>query len=289
MPNRLFRDGYLDSERIAALSPGAELCYVRMLLSADDAGRLDGRPHVLKSRLWPVDPMKSVEKVREWVSECHRQGLLKAWLWDSKPILQLLRWQKPSPAKRSRFPDPDGVYTITWHEADTRDGKKQFVSTSLPDAIAMPSVSLWEGLGMAFEEKMPTRSETETETETERISIRAGAQESPGVLPGMQGDAVGPGFKKWDRDRFVAAVKAENTDGLLTAEEETEFIEHWTQVDSKGKMKFQLEKTWGTRARMRTSLNMIFKPRREKGTGRTPESVLEKKERNYANDDRQDW
>lgn len=77
MPSRLLREGILDSEAVNELSFPAEVFYRRLMSVVDDFGRFDGRPSVLRSRLYPL----RVESVREadisrWIAECEKAGLL---------------------------------------------------------------------------------------------------------------------------------------------------------------------------------------------------------------------
>ena len=54
MPNRIFREGYLDDELVSALSDGAETLFVRLILAVDDYGRFDGRPEFIRVKCYPL-------------------------------------------------------------------------------------------------------------------------------------------------------------------------------------------------------------------------------------------
>lgn len=131
MPNRLIREGFLDSESIAALSESAECFYHRLLLVVDDAGRTDGRPGLLRGRLYPLGTERSVGEILRLLHECEAHGLLHYYTYDDKPYIQLARWQRPGNSLYSKFPWRDGTHRVTWTKRETRDGTKEFCTTSL--------------------------------------------------------------------------------------------------------------------------------------------------------------
>lgn len=141
MPNRLVREGFLDSEAIHALSDAAECFYHRLILAVDDAGRIDGRPEMLRAKLYPLDSRRSTSDISKWQQECIAQRLVIAYDWQSKPFLQLTKWQRNSRSMTSKFPWSDGTFAIKWVNKETRDGVKEFVMSSVPHTDGMPMPS----------------------------------------------------------------------------------------------------------------------------------------------------
>jgi len=131
MPNRVIREGFLDSEAIHALSDAAECFFHRLMLAADDAGRMDGRVEILRARLFPLDLSRRASDVEKMLFECVKEGLVIPYVWDGKRFLQISRWQRCSPAMTAKYPDDGGGYKITFAKVDTRDGEKDFVASSL--------------------------------------------------------------------------------------------------------------------------------------------------------------
>jgi len=131
VPNRLIREGWLDSEAINRLSPDAERLFLRLCLTADDAGRFDGRINIIAARLFPLKVSLRASDVTEWLNECVREGLVLLYEFDGKPYIQVTKIQRGSPATRSKYPWRDGSFEIVYIPRDTRDGKKEFVSSSL--------------------------------------------------------------------------------------------------------------------------------------------------------------
>jgi hypothetical protein len=109
MPARLLREGILDSEAVCSLTFQAEVFYRRLMSVVDDFGRYDGRPGVLRSRLYPLQ----IDKVREaditrWIAECEKAGLIALYSVSGKQYI-LFRKLGSARAKESKWPaPPDG-------------------------------------------------------------------------------------------------------------------------------------------------------------------------------------
>ncbi len=162
MPNRILRDGYVDSDSVASLSDWTHRVYSNLLVKCDDAGRFDGRREILRSHLFPLGTSRRNEDFDKALTEMEKAGLLVRYEWNGKPYLQLTKWQRCGKAIHSRFPWSDGSYAIEYLSRDTRDGRKEFVKTSISDPIATPC--LWDGHGVSGETN--TKTETETNTDT---------------------------------------------------------------------------------------------------------------------------
>ncbi len=110
MPVRLLRDGILDSEAVCSLTFQAEIFYRRLMSVVDDFGRYDGRPNLLRSRLYPLQ----IDKVREadiprWIAECETAGLIALYSAAGKPYILFHKLGTPR-AEKSKFPPPpDGI------------------------------------------------------------------------------------------------------------------------------------------------------------------------------------
>lgn len=146
MPNRLIREGFLDSESIAALSESAECFYHRLLLVVDDAGRTDGRPGILRARLYPLGTERGVEDILRLLRECEARGLLLYYTCHDKPYIQLARWQRPGHSVHSKWPWVDGSFRVVWVKRETRDGMKEFVATSLFGGVSRVQGAVVQGV-----------------------------------------------------------------------------------------------------------------------------------------------
>src|SRR5687768_9681921 len=54
MPNRIIRESIRTSETLATLSDGAERLFLRMTTTADDFGRFEGDPKIVRAACFPM-------------------------------------------------------------------------------------------------------------------------------------------------------------------------------------------------------------------------------------------
>jgi hypothetical protein len=107
VPNRILREGILTSDRVDALSAEAEVFYRRLMSVVDDFGRFDGRLAILKAACYPLRADKVPDaRLRGWLDECVRAGLVRPYGVGGKPYLELLDFRQAVRAKQSKCPDP---------------------------------------------------------------------------------------------------------------------------------------------------------------------------------------
>ena len=75
-------------------------------------------------------------------------------------------------------------------------------------------------------------------------------------------------FKQWTLAEFTSDCEKANHDNLLMRHEVSEFISYWTEPTPSGRFRLALEKTWETRRRMRTALDMVYLKKRNNGQGK---------------------
>jgi hypothetical protein len=115
MPNRILREGILDSARMEALVRDAgwqaECFYRRLISVVDDFGCFDGRPSVLRARCFPT----LLELVREadvsrWIAACVKSGLIVLYTVDGRNYVEVSDFRQFTRAKQRKFPPPpDGM------------------------------------------------------------------------------------------------------------------------------------------------------------------------------------
>lgn len=123
MPNRLLKEGILDSASIDALTAEEEVFFYRLLVVSDDYGRMDARLPVLKSRLYPLrDDAKLTQKIDGYLRSIVRQGLAILYQVDGKPYLQILKWEQRVRSK-SKYPSSDCGQMTDIGQSDVGLGK----------------------------------------------------------------------------------------------------------------------------------------------------------------------
>jgi hypothetical protein len=101
MSGIFLRKGYLDSARVARLSPPAERFYVHLLLITPDCGVFEVDYELLLKRCFPNINMISAFDIRDWLTECINADLIRIEKVDgAKFIIRVLRHQpKVEPEK----------------------------------------------------------------------------------------------------------------------------------------------------------------------------------------------
>lgn len=108
MPTRVIREGFLDSETILRAGEPAECLYHRLLLVADDYGRLDGRPAMILNKAYPAGAPDGVDvhEIARRLETLKALELAIAYETAGKPYLALPRFRQRTRALKSRFPEP---------------------------------------------------------------------------------------------------------------------------------------------------------------------------------------
>lgn len=109
MPNRILKDSICTSETLDGLSPGAEIFFYRLLVQADDYGRMDARPAVLRARCFPLRLEQVQEKhVKKWLTELVEAELIVPYTVNGSSYLLFTTWSRHQQIRnlRARFPAP---------------------------------------------------------------------------------------------------------------------------------------------------------------------------------------
>mgnify|MGYP000047793834 CR=1 FL=1 len=154
MPNRILKESICVSDDIDRLSWFEEVVFYRLLVNCDDYGRFDGRPAVLKNRLFPLKESVTLKSVTEAIHTLASAGLVVLYENEGKPYLYIPTWAKHQNirAKRSRYPEPP----TEEHDVNTDDSICKQGSTS--------------------ESKSPRTRTRESESEKESESSSEGAR-----------------------------------------------------------------------------------------------------------------
>lgn len=109
MPNRIIKESVCTSEDIDKMSWFEECFYTRLWTACDDYGRMDARPAILKSRLFPLKDRLSLKDVNDALYKLADIGCVRLYECDSKPYLYLPAWEvhQSIRAKKSKYPSPE--------------------------------------------------------------------------------------------------------------------------------------------------------------------------------------
>jgi uncharacterized phage protein (TIGR02220 family) len=117
MPNRIIRESALTSATLYRLSDGAERLFWRMTLVADDYGRFESDPQVLKARCFPLWPDKrmSAAGVSVLYGELEQAELVKTYVVSGKYYGFFVTWARHQQkrAKHPKYPEPLDENVVT--------------------------------------------------------------------------------------------------------------------------------------------------------------------------------
>lgn len=107
MPNRIIRDGILQSEAVAELTWPEEVFYRRLMSVVDDYGRYHALPKLLRAACYPLQIDKvSDSDIGKWIAGCVNAGLVRVYpAKDGKSYLEIVKFGQRVQSK-SKFPEP---------------------------------------------------------------------------------------------------------------------------------------------------------------------------------------
>ena len=113
MGNRIIKESIKRSPEIDSLSWFEEVVFYRLIVTADDFGRLDGRPVILKNDLFPTKETVTRKAVEDALEKLTSVGLLIPYVdaESGMPYYYLPSWPKHQRLRKSkeRYPAPPQV------------------------------------------------------------------------------------------------------------------------------------------------------------------------------------
>ena len=108
MPNRIIKESICTSDSIEQLSWFEEVLFYRLMVNCDDYGRYDGRPAIIKNRIFPLKNKLTEKAIKDGLASLVNADLIIYYVVDGKPFLQLKTWEAHQNirAKKSKYPSP---------------------------------------------------------------------------------------------------------------------------------------------------------------------------------------
>ena len=109
MPNRILKESICTSDSIDSLGWFEEVLFYRLIVNCDDYGRFDGRPAIIKNRLFPLKENLTAKTVAGAIEKLASAGLVTLYVFEGKPYLYLPTWNHHQVvrAKSSKYPAPE--------------------------------------------------------------------------------------------------------------------------------------------------------------------------------------
>ena len=197
---RMLRSSLSRARDFGSLSTRAQLLYVLLVLNADDQGRLQAAPDIIKLDVCPRVPDITMEEIPELLQEMERARLVRVYDDGSgEPVLQLLQWWEEQRtlqwAYPSDYPPQDGwddclrfrqggsVITLNW--PSTPDGATTVPLSELAERFSRHPQrrSLAIALRKALGEPLPGRSPIASGKDTPDPSPKAPGNDIPDSSP----------------------------------------------------------------------------------------------------------
>lgn len=94
MPNRVIKESAFLSERISELSDFEFRLWVGLITQADDAGRGDARPAIIKGRVFALRDRTTLKDIDAALRNLAAVGCVSLYTVDGKPYFQFPNWAK---------------------------------------------------------------------------------------------------------------------------------------------------------------------------------------------------
>lgn len=110
MPNRILKESICTSDEIDGLTAFQETVFYRLIVNCDDYGRMDARPSILASKLFPLKRTSIREsQIEDALRALTSADLVKVYRVHGKPILQMNTWDRHQTirAKTPKYPGPE--------------------------------------------------------------------------------------------------------------------------------------------------------------------------------------
>ena len=166
MPNRIIKESIRTSETVASLTDFEFRLWIGLIVSADDAGRGDARPAIIKGTVFPLRDRVTAKDIGAALHGLAAKGCVSLYEVDGKPYFWFPTWKDHQRIRdcKPRFPEPP---------AETQSAA---ICGELPQVAA----SCGEARPDA---RAPAESESESEYEYEsKRDRRAAARETPPTL-----------------------------------------------------------------------------------------------------------
>jgi len=106
---RMIDPSFWTDEKLGLLTPMHRLLFMGLISNADDEGRLQGHPALVKSLIFPYDIDITHQQVEEWLFDLHKEGLIliyevgkQRYIW----IPNFLKYQQINRPTPSKLPAP---------------------------------------------------------------------------------------------------------------------------------------------------------------------------------------
>lgn len=109
MPNRIIKESICTNEKIAALKDFEFRLWIGLITQADDAGRGDARPAIIKGHIFPLRDQVTAKNITDALDALATVGLISLYTVGGKLIYWLPGWNEHQRIRdcKPKFPGPE--------------------------------------------------------------------------------------------------------------------------------------------------------------------------------------
>ena len=109
MPNRIIKESIRTSDTVAEMSDFQFRLWVGLIVSADDYGRGDARPEILKGQIFPLRKKVKEKDIESALNGLAALGCVELYTVNGKPYYSFPTWGAHQRIRNSiqKFPSPD--------------------------------------------------------------------------------------------------------------------------------------------------------------------------------------
>lgn len=125
MPNRIIKESLCTSEKIASLTDFEFRLWIGLITQADDAGRGDARPAIIKGRVFPLRDRVTAKDIDAAVHGLAAKGCISLYKVGGRSYFWFPTWSEHQRIRdvKPKYPGPDeaDVDTLPQSAADCRE------------------------------------------------------------------------------------------------------------------------------------------------------------------------
>ncbi len=203
MPNRILKESTFTSDKISSLSDFEFRLWAGLITLADDAGRGDARPAVIKGRVFPLRERVTTRDVDDALHSLAAKGCVSLYTVGGKPYFWFPTWSEHQRIRdrKPKYPGPEDADPTPQPPADHDH-----------DPPAADTGGEWPPLaangGQRRPESNPIQSNTNPNPNQES-NAHAGAREAAGspAVENVENSHDPNNPFDWDPDKFAHMVR----------------------------------------------------------------------------------
>lgn len=114
MPNRIIKESICTNDKVAALKDFEFRLWVGLITQADDAGRGDARPQIIKGRIFPLRESVTIKQIDDALYALASHGLVVLYKVDGKSFYAFPSWAEHQRIRdcKPKYPSPEEADTL---------------------------------------------------------------------------------------------------------------------------------------------------------------------------------